>query len=134
METPPEKSPEKQADNQIEKDVKSTEPEEVTFEDFEKLDFRIGKILEVTPVPKSKKLIQIIVDFGNEKKQAIAGLLQYYNIEELVGKKCVFLVNLKRRMIAGIESQCMILAAEDKEGKISVLFPEKDINEGAKIG
>jgi methionyl-tRNA synthetase len=78
--------------------------------------------------------MKIIVDFGEEKRQAVAGLLQYYKPEELVGKKCVFLLNLKKRMLAGVESQCMILAAEDTEGKISVLQPEKDVIEGAKIG
>jgi len=111
-----------------------TEQKEIEFEDFEKLDLRIGKILEITPIPKSKKLMQVIVDFGTEKRQAVAGLLQYYKPEELVGKKCVFLLNLKRRMLAGVESQCMILAAEDAEGKIAVLQPEKDVTEGAKIG
>jgi len=107
---------------------------EITFEDFEKLDIRVGKILEVIPVAKSKKLMQVMVDFGTEKRQCAAGLLQYYKPEELVGKKCVFLLNLKRRMLAGIESQCMILAAEDTQGNIAVLQPEKDVSEGAKIG
>jgi methionine--tRNA ligase beta chain len=108
--------------------------EEITFADFQKIDLRIGKILEATVVPESKKLIKIIVDFGTEKRQAVAGLLKYYKPEELVGKKCVFLLNLQRRMLAGIESQCMILAAEDETGNISVLQPEKDITEGSKIG
>jgi len=112
----------------------TVEQKEITFEDFEKLDLRVGKIFEVTPVPKSKKLMKVMVDFGTEKRQAVAGLLQYYKPEELLGKKCVFLLNLKRRVIAGIESQCMILAAEDSENKIAVLQPEKDVSEGAKIG
>ncbi len=107
---------------------------EVTFDEFLKFDFRVGKIFEVTPIPNSKKLMKIMVDFGSEKRQAVAGLLQFYKPEELVGKKCVFLLNLKRRMLAGVESQCMILAAEDEKGAISVLNPEKDINEGAKVG
>ena len=112
----------------------AAEHKEITFEDFEKLDLRIGKILEVIPIPKSKKLMQVMVDFGTEKRQAVAGLMQYYKPEELVGKKCVFLLNLKKRILAGIESQCMVLAAEDSEGKIAVLQPEKDVTEGAKIG
>jgi methionine--tRNA ligase beta chain len=78
--------------------------------------------------------MRVMVDFGTEKRQAVAGLAQYYKPEELVGKKCVFLVNLKRRMLAGFESQCMILAAEDEQGVVSVLHPEKDVAEGAKIG
>ena len=108
--------------------------EEISFAEFQKLDIRVGKIIEVTEIPNSKKLIKIVVDFGSEKRQAIAGLLKYYKPEELVGKKCVFLLNLQRRMLAGIESQCMILAAEDSEENVSVLVPEKDIAEGSKIG
>ena len=107
---------------------------EVTFDEFLKFDFRVGKILEVIPVEKSKKLMRIMVDFGSEKRQAVAGLMQYYKPEDLVGKKCVFLLNLKRRMMAGFESQCMILAAEDNAGVVAVLQPEKDVLEGSKIG
>lgn len=108
--------------------------EEISFADFEKIDLRIGKIIEATQVPDSKKLIKVLVDFGTEKRQAVAGLLKQYKPEELVGKKCVFLLNLQRRMLAGIESQCMVLAAEDETGNVTVLQPEKDIAEGSKIG
>ena len=108
--------------------------EEISFADFEKIDLRIGKIIEAVQVPESKKLIKIIVDFGTEKRLAVAGLIKYYKAENLVGKKCVFLLNLQRRMLAGIESQCMILAAEDSAGNVSVLQPERDIAEGSKIG
>jgi len=108
--------------------------EEISFEDFQKLDLRIGKVIEATQIPDSKKLIKIIVDFGSEKRQAVAGLLKYYLAEELVGKKCVFLLNLQRKMLAGVESQCMVLAAEDNEGNVTVLMPAKDIVEGSKIG
>jgi len=108
--------------------------EEISFADFEKIDLRIGKIIEATAVPESKKLIKILVDFGSETRQAVAGLLKYYKPEELVGKKCVFLLNLQRRMLAGMESQCMVLAAEDEAGNVTVLQPEKDIVEGSKIG
>jgi methionyl-tRNA synthetase len=108
--------------------------EEISFAEFEKLDLRVGKIVEATQVPESKKLIKLLVDFGVEKRQAVAGLLKYYKPEDLVGKKCVFLLNLQRRMLAGIESQCMVLAAEDEAGNVVVLQPEKDIAEGSKIG
>jgi methionyl-tRNA synthetase len=108
--------------------------EEISFSDFEKIDLRIGKVIEATQVPESKKLIKLLVDFGSEKRQAVAGLLKYYKPEELVGKKCVFLLNLQRRMLAGIESQCMVLAAEDEAGNVSVLQPGKDMAEGSKIG
>lgn len=108
--------------------------DEITFAEFQKIDLRIGKIVEAAAVPESKKLIKIIVDFGAEKRQAVAGLLKYYKPEELVGKKCVFLLNLQRRILAGLESQCMVLAAEDEAGNVTILQPEKDIVEGSKIG
>jgi len=108
--------------------------EEISFTEFQKLDLRIGKIIEATQVPNSKKLIKITVDFGSEKRQAVAGLLKWYKPEEFVGKKCVFLLNLQRRVLAGVESQCMILAAEDSEGNVTVLVPEKEIAVGSNIG
>lgn len=108
--------------------------EEISFAEFQKLDLRIGKIIEANQIPNSKKLIKILVDFGTEKRQAVAGLLKYYKPEELVGKKCVFLLNLQRRILAGVESQCMILAAEDEAGNVTVLQPEKEIAEGSKVG
>lgn len=115
--------------------AEETKPtEEITFDYFTKLDLRVGKIIEAVAVAESKKLIKITVDFGSEKRQCIAGLLKYYKPEELAGKKCVFLLNLQRRMIAGLESQAMILAAEDAAGNVSVLQPEKDVAEGSKIG
>ncbi len=113
-------------------EVKQTE--EITFDYFEKIDLRVGKIIEASVVPESKKLLRIQVDFGTEQRQCIAGLLKYYKPEELIGKKCVFLLNLQRRMLAGLESQAMILAAEDAAGNVTVLQPEKDIAEGSKIG
>jgi methionine--tRNA ligase beta chain len=106
---------------------------EIPFNDFMKLDLRVGKVEEATHVPKSRNLIKLIVDFGSEKRQAVAGLLQYYEPEELVGKKFVFLVNLERRKLMGIESQCMVLAAEDSEGNVILIAPEKDIAAGSRI-
>jgi methionine--tRNA ligase beta chain len=107
---------------------------EMTFAEFEKFDLRIGKVIEANSVPESKKLIKMQIDFGMEKRQCIAGLQKYYKLEDILGKKFVFLTNLQRRVIAGLESQCMILAAEDSAGVVSVLQPEKDIAEGSKIG
>jgi len=106
---------------------------EISFEEFQKLDLRIGKIVEANQIPGSRNLIRMIVDFGMEKRQAVAGLLQWYKPEELVGKKYAFILNLQRRKFMGIESQCMILAAEDNKGNVVALQPEKDITEGSKI-
>jgi methionine--tRNA ligase beta chain len=106
---------------------------EITFEDFQKLDMRVGKILEASQVPGSRNLIRMIVDFGAEKRQAVAGLLQWYKPDQLTGKKCVFILNLQRRKLMGVESQCMIFAAEDDKGKVVIVQPEKDIAEGSKV-
>ena len=106
---------------------------EISFEEFQKLDFRVGKIIEANQISGSRNLIRMIVDFGTERRQAVAGLLQWYKPEELAGRKCAFLLNLQRRKLMGIESQCMILAAEDEKGNVIVLQPERDIAEGSKI-
>jgi len=106
---------------------------EISFEEFQKLDLRVGKIIEANQIPGSRNLIRMIVDFGTEKRQAVAGLLQYYKPENLAGKKCAFILNLQRRKMMGVESQCMILAAEDEKGNVIVLQPEKDIAEGSRI-
>jgi methionyl-tRNA synthetase len=111
----------------------STESTDIPFIEFQKLDLRIGKIIEAAQIPGSRNLIKMVVDFGSEKRQAVAGLLKWYNPEELVGKKCAFILNLQRRLMMGVESQCMIFAAEDEAGNVVVLQPEKDITEGSKI-
>jgi methionine--tRNA ligase beta chain len=106
---------------------------EISFDEFRKMDFRVGKVIEADQVPGSRNLIRMIVDFGAEKRQAVAGLLQWYKPEDLVGRKYAFILNLQRRRFMGIESQCMILAAEDNKGNAVVLQPEKDVSEGSKI-
>lgn len=106
---------------------------DIPFEDFVKFDIRIGKVEEATQIPGSRNLLKMIVDFGSEKRQSVAGLLQYYRSEELVGKKFAFILNLQRRKLMGVESQCMILAADDARGNVVLLCPEKDILVGSKI-
>jgi methionine--tRNA ligase beta chain len=106
---------------------------EISFEEFQKLDLRVGKILEASQISGSRNLIRMVVDFGSEKRQAVAGLLQYYKPESLVGRKCAFILNLQRRKMMGVESQCMIFAAEDDKGNVVILQPERDIAEGSKI-
>lgn len=106
---------------------------EIPFDEFQKLDLRVGRILEAIQIPGSRNLIRMIVDFGAEKRQAVAGLLQYYKPDSLVGKKCAFVLNLQKRKMMGVESQCMILAAEDDKGSVVILQPERDIIEGSRI-
>ena len=106
---------------------------EIPFTEFQKLDLRIGKIIEAIQIPGSRNLMRMTVDFGTEKRQAVAGLSQWYKPENLVGKKGAFILNLERRKLMGVESQCMIFAAEDDKGNAVILQPEKDIVEGSKI-
>ena len=106
---------------------------EISFAEFQKLDMQVGKVVEAEQVSGSRNLIRMVVDFGEEKRQAVAGLLQWYKPEELVGKKYAFLLNLERKKFMGIESQCMILAAESDEESVVCLQPDKDIEEGSKI-
>ncbi len=106
---------------------------EVPFNDFLKLDMKVGKIVAAEHIPGSRNLIKMIVDFGFEKRQSVAGLLQYYKPEELVDKKYAFVLNLQRRKFMGVESQCMVLAAEDDKGNVILMKPEKDIDVGSKI-
>ena len=106
---------------------------EIPFGDFLKLDMRVGKVVEAKQIPGSRNLIRMIVDFGFEKRQSVAGLLQNYKPEELVDKKYAFVLNLQRRKFMGVESQCMILAAEDDKGNVILMKPEKDIDVGSRI-
>ena len=107
--------------------------EEISFEGFQKLDLRVGKILEAEQIPGSRNLIRLIVDFGAEKRQAVAGVAQWYKPEQLIGKKYVFILNLQKRKLMGVESQCMIFAAEGSKGNIVLIQPEKDIEVGSKV-
>ncbi len=106
---------------------------EISFEEFKKIDLRIGKVVDVEEIPNSKNLLKLQVGFGQEKRQAIAGLRQYYKPEELKDKKFVFVLNLKPRKLMGGESNCMILAAKDEKSNISLIQPEKDIEQGGLI-
>jgi len=106
---------------------------EISFDEFMRLDLRVGEVVEAQQIAGSRNLIHMVVDFKIEKRQSVAGLLQWYQPEELVGRKYVFILNLERRKFMGVESQCMIFAAEDSEGNVVLLVPEKDIEVGSKI-
>jgi len=106
---------------------------EISFEEFKKLDLRIGKILEAERIEGSKNLIKMIVDFGSEKRQAVAGIAQWYKPEELIGKKYMFILNLEKKKLMGAESQCMIFAAEDSKGNVVLMQPGKDVEIGSKV-
>ncbi len=104
----------------------------VKFDEFMKLDVRIGKIIEVKPHPNADRLYILNVDLGGEIRQLVAGLKAYYSPEELVGKLVTVLVNLEPKKIRGQESQGMLLAADDGK-KVALLVPDKDVEPGAKV-
>ncbi|MFC2125808.1 methionine--tRNA ligase [Bacteroidota bacterium] len=106
---------------------------EIEYTDFAKLDMRIGKILSAEAVPKSKKLIKLSVDIGIEKRTVLSGIAEQFNPEDVIGKQVVFLANLKPREMMGIESQGMILMAEDLDGAFMLLKPESDTDPGSVI-
>jgi methionine--tRNA ligase beta chain len=104
----------------------------IKFEDFQKIDLRIGKILKAEKVEKSEKLLKLVVDLGDEKRQLVAGIGKFYEPDDLVGKEIVVVANLEPKKLMGIESQGMILAA-DKEGEPVLLIPEKEVPPGTII-
>ncbi len=106
---------------------------EITFDDFEKVQFRVAKVLTCEVVKKTK-LLKFELQIGDEKRTIVSGIQKYYKPEELIGKKLVVCTNLKPRKICGIESQGMIISAWDDKDNLSVLTLEKDIIEGAEIG
>jgi methionyl-tRNA synthetase len=105
----------------------------ITYDDFTKLDIRTGTILEAEKVAKTKKLLKLLVDTGIDKRTVVSGIAEYYNPEELKGKKVSILVNLAPRSIKGIESQGMILMAENADGSLSFVSSEKQVNNGSEI-
>ena len=106
---------------------------EITFDDFMKMQFQVGEIIACEEVPKSKKLLCSQVKIGSEVKQIVSGIKKYYSPEEMVGKKVMVLVNLKPAKLAGVLSEGMLLCAEDAEGNLSLMTPEKKMPAGAEI-
>jgi desulfoferrodoxin len=104
----------------------------INFNQFEKVDLRIAKVIEASALDGSDKLIKMNVELGEENRQILAGIGKFYKPEELVGKKIVIVANLEPRMLLGQESQGMVLAAHDEQG-LSVLVVEKDIASGIRI-
>ena len=106
---------------------------EITFDDFGKMQFQVGKIISCEAVPKSKKLLCSQVQVGSQVKQIVSGIKAYYSPEEMVGKQVMVLVNLKPAKLAGVLSEGMLLCAEDAEGNLALVTPEKPMPAGAEI-
>ena len=121
-------------EEKAEEPVIDIEPkEEITFDDFMKLQFQVGEIIACEAVPKSKKLLCSQVKIGSQVKQIVSGIRSAYSPEEMVGKKVMVLVNLKPAKLAGVLSEGMLLCAEDAEGNLALLTPEKNMPAGAEI-
>jgi methionyl-tRNA synthetase len=118
----------------VEEDVIDIEPkEEITFDDWMKMQFQVGEIIACEEVPNSKKLLCSQVKIGSQVKQIVSGIKQHYTAEEMVGKKVMVLVNLKPAKLAGVLSEGMLLCAEDAEGNLALMTPEKEMPSGAEI-
>ncbi len=107
--------------------------EEISYEDFDKMQFVVGEIIKCEEVPKSKKLLCSQVKVGSQVKQIVSGIKQYYSAEEMVGKKVMVLLNLKPAKLAGVLSEGMLLCAEDQDGNLALMTPEKEMPAGAEI-
>lgn len=122
------------AENAEEEDGIDLEPKaEITYDDFAKLQFQVGEIIKCEAVPKSKKLLCSQVKIGTKTRQIISGIKAHYTPEEMVGKKVMVVTNLKPAKLAGMFSEGMILCAEDAEGNLALMTPEKKMPAGAEI-
>ncbi len=130
---PAEKKEEKKADVGATETAEEKTPE-ISFDDFMKVQLRVGEIIACEPVPKSSKLLKETVKFGDEVRTIVSGIAKHYKPEEMVGKKVVFATNLAPRKICGILSEGMIMGAEDENGNFSLVVPEKDVASGTQLG
>jgi methionyl-tRNA synthetase len=106
---------------------------EITFDDFSKLDIRIGKVMAAEKMEKSNKLLKLTIDTGIDKRTVLSGIAQHYTPEEIVGKQVTLIVNLAPRKMMGVDSQGMVLMAEDKDGKLKLLQPSEVVSPGAIV-
>ena len=125
----------KEAKKKKEKEEKGAEPakEDISFEDFTKMDIRVGKVLEAEKVPKTQKLLKLKVDTGIDQRTVVSGIAEYFKPEDIKGKQVSIVVNLAPKKIRGIESHGMILMAEDTDGKLVFVGPDEEIVKGSMI-
>ena len=125
--------PAKEEGKEEEKGIDIEPKDEITFEEFGKMQFQVGEIISCEAVKKSKKLLCSQVKIGSQVKQIVSGIKAHYTPEEMVGKKVMVLVNLKPAKLAGVLSEGMLLCAEDEKGELSLMVPEKKMPSGAEI-
>jgi len=119
--------------NELEQAVAKPQKENIVFDDFTKLDIRVGTITEAEKVAKTKKLLKITVDTGIDVRTVVSGIAEYYKPEDIIGKQVSILVNLEPRKLKGIESQGMILMAENADGSLAFVSPDTKISNGGEI-
>jgi methionyl-tRNA synthetase len=119
--------------NQAEKSVAKPQKENISYEDFGKMDIRTGTILEAVKVPKTKKLMQLKIDTGMDIRTVVSGISEFFEPETIIGKQVCLLANLEPREIKGIQSQGMILLAEDSNGKLVFVAPETAVGNGSEV-
>lgn len=120
--------------NEDEKEQEAApQKEDVQFEEFLKMDVRIGKIIDAKPVKKADKLLELLVDTGIDQRTIVSGIAEHYKPEEIIGKKVSVLLNLPPRKLRGVVSNGMILMAEDNNGKLSFIIPENNVDTGSEI-
>jgi methionyl-tRNA synthetase len=107
--------------------------ESIEFDDFGKMDIRVGTVLEAEKVAKTKKLLKLKIDTGFDKRTVVSGIAEYYEPEDLIGKQVSILVNLEPKKLRGIESQGMILCAENADGTLSIVSPDKLVKNGSEV-
>jgi methionyl-tRNA synthetase len=107
--------------------------DQITIDDFMKVKLRVARVLDAAPVPDSDKLMRLELVVGEEKRQVLAGIAQQYSADDLIGRQVVVVVNLKPRKMRGLESQGMVLAADDPDGGAILLMPDKETPEGTSV-
>ena len=116
----------------MENEVKPLKPE-IVYDDFAKLDIRIGTVVAAEKMEKSNKLLKLTVNSGLDQRTILSGIAQHYSPEEMLGKQVTFVANLAPRKMMGIESQGMILMAEDKDGKLRLILPSNEVAPGSGV-
>ena len=106
---------------------------EIVYDDFDKLDLRIGTVISAEKVQKADKLLKLEVDLGFEKRTIVSGIAQHFSPEEMVNKQVIVVANLAPRKMRGIESQGMILTAEEPGGKLTLVNPDKRVQDGSNV-
>ncbi|MBQ9022562.1 MAG: methionine--tRNA ligase [Eubacterium sp.] len=129
----PEEAADEDTSDEVDDGIDIEAKPEITFDQFGQMQFQVGEIIACEEVPKSKKLLCSQVKIGSQTKQIVSGIKKYYSAEEMVGKKVMVLVNLKPAKLAGVLSEGMLLCAEDADGNLSLMTPEKDMPSGAEI-